>query len=139
MLGRPVERGVDVLGEHVAIANECVGHLTHFRHVVSAAWIALVDRRPRIAPRFALGLRAREGNVGTGVAEESAGPADLGVAEIPPGIGGERYADLGQPDTANLVAVGVDLRHEQRLNRPETTRRGQQRVGCTTSGRDRAR
>ena len=41
---------VDILGEHVSVANERVSDGAHLGEIVAAARIALFDRRPRIPP-----------------------------------------------------------------------------------------
>src|SRR5207244_2409306 len=40
------------------------------------------------------------------------GCADLAMAQIPAGIGRQRYCHIGQPNTAKLIAVRIDRRDE---------------------------
>ena len=74
-----------------------------------------------------------------GISDQPVGSPNLGVAEIPAGVGCKRHGDFRQTNSADLVAIRIDLRHKKRLNRAFTTHDGSsaldaRRPGATMRG-----
>ena len=86
--------------------------------VVVAPLVALLDRWARIAPRVALGLRSREGEVRAEQRDDRRRIAHAFGAEVPAGRRRQREPRLsGTRMPAQLVAVRIDLRDEERQRR----------------------
>ena len=105
---------LDVLFEHVAIANEVRRRGAHLRQVVVDSAIAFLDREPRITAGFALSSRSRERYVRAEQLHNVAGIPDALAAEVPSRRRGERHRDFRIVNAGDVVAVRIDLRNEVR-------------------------
>src|SRR5262245_11074646 len=88
------DREVDVLLEQIALGRERGGGATNAGKIVVAGSVALLDRQPRIPGGFAIAPGPRERNRRPREDQALRGAADLGVAEIPPGVAAQRHRHL---------------------------------------------
>src|SRR4029077_7759443 len=76
------------------------------------AGIACRDRSARVASRCALALGGWERDRCPDQAHQLLRSVNLALAQVPAGIGRQRYCHIGQPNTAKLIAVRIDRRDE---------------------------
>ena len=111
------EQEREILAQHVALLHEREAGLGDPAEIIRLAAISLVERLARIAvPRsaavFANGIRLpSSGTIAFGL------PV-AGDAEIPAGERADRHGLIGQTDAAELVAVFIHLRNEERPRPP---------------------
>src|SRR5262249_62285274 len=116
-----------------------VGDLLRTLQILVVRWIAFLDRLARIVRRVASSARRWKRNRRAGERDELVRCADLGLAEVPPGVSGERHGDVGQPDAGALVADLVHLGNEKRKRRAGAGAIREQKVRGAPTGGQRSR
>ena len=81
--------------QQIALIDELQGLGSDQPEVVIPVCVALFDRQPWIAGSFPFGLRPVEWQEGSGHVRDGVRRTELGVVEVPSGVGGERDHESG--------------------------------------------
>ena len=87
---------------------ELAGRVSHRAYVRFVVWVSLLDRRAWVAAGEPLGLGLSEIDLLTRCIAALVGNK---AAQAPPGVRCERHSDVREPDTRNVIAVGIRCRH----------------------------